>query len=164
MSRLSTQTRNKPMTDFFSDLDDGLAGAGTLPAADIRKAAHIANGGDATFSCPKCNGSGMTRWGACFKCKSTGKITGRQVAAAKGKETQMANASKARLEFAEANLDVIDFLAANQWSDFYRSLWDQYSERGSLSDRQLAAVRSGMEKAKAREAEKAKAQQANSGA
>jgi hypothetical protein len=123
-----------------------------LKQYQIRKEAHIANGGEAaSHSCPDCNGSGNWRVGyRCYKCNGSGKITNRQMGAVKGKATAAAN----KAQFATDNADVVEFLAANTWSDFYKSLFQQFSDNGKLSDKQLAAARSGMAKQAAREEQK----------
>lgn len=82
---------------LFDDLDtDPMADATNVvafPAGDIRKAAHIANGGEATFDCPKCNGTGrFGRYGRCFKCDGKGKVSKRVAAAAKATQTRAAAA------------------------------------------------------------------------
>jgi hypothetical protein len=155
----------KPLANIdltsFADLDDGLSApiAEARPKEDIQKAAHIANGGEASFPCPRCKGTG--RWHGrtvsfnCFKCEGSGKVSKGVAAAAKGKVTAAQNKAQRLVEFARDHVEVMDFLVANQeWSDFYRSLHDQLMERGSLSDGQIAAVQRGMEKIAAKRAEK----------
>jgi ribosomal protein L37AE/L43A len=146
----------------FADLDDGLDSAPLAEARskeDIKKDAHIANGGEASFPCPRCNGTGQFRGHSrlfpCYKCESTGKVSKGVAAAAKGKVTAAQNKAQRLVEFARDHVEVIDFLVANQeWSEFYRSLHDQLMERGSLSDGQIAAVHRGIEKLAAKRAEK----------
>lgn len=155
----------KPLANIdltsFADLDDGLSApiAEARPKEDIQKAAHIANGGEASFPCPRCKGTGRFMGHRasfpCFKCEGSGKVSKGVAAAAKGKVTAAQNKAQRLVEFARDHVEVMDFLVANQeWSDFYRSLHDQLMERGSLSDGQIAAVQRGMEKIAAKRAEK----------
>lgn len=52
-----------------------------------------------------------------------------------------------QLAFMESNPGVVEFLVANSgWSDFFLSLLDQFHSRGSLSERQVAAIKSSQEK------------------
>jgi len=159
--------------DFFADLTDdefdrvSAMDASEIKQAQIRKAASIVNGGEAAAKpCPDCRGTGNWRVGyPCFKCKATGKISNRQAGAVQAKATRAVNEANRRADFLRSNADVVEFLSANaDWSDFYRSLRDQFVERGELSDRQVASVRSGMAKQAARNAEKAAAVVNNSGA
>ncbi len=57
-------------THFLDDLDtDPMASTAIQTAETIRQQAHIANGGEATFACPKCNGTGTYgRFGRCSCC------------------------------------------------------------------------------------------------
>jgi hypothetical protein len=43
--------------------------------------------------------------------------------------------------FSNEHPGLIDFLSANQWSDFLSSLLTQYLDKGSLSDKHVAAAR-----------------------
>ena len=110
----------------------------------IRREAHIANGGEATFSCPKCGGSGMTRWGACFKCKGRGNITKGQNAAIKGKATKEANKQAWMAE----NLDAVMYATKrrDKGSTFYQSLIEKLDAYGTWTEGQLALIRKDMAK------------------
>lgn len=159
--------------DLFSDLDTNPATSmkvtGLTPE-QMRERASIVNGGETGYEqikCPKCGGRGSKTYGyvnirsyPCKMCHATGKVTARRIkaveAAKKGRETAEQNLRVRRQDFAQAHEAEISFIARNsEWSDFYRSLHDQFQERGSLSDNQLASIRRGMEKMAAREAERA---------
>ena len=151
----------------FDDLDDGLTSSKKVAApatpADIATAAHIVNGGDASFPCPQCHGTGQVTIGwtnrrsaPCFKCKSTGKVSKGQVAAVKAKETRLNNDA----QFAQDHAAEIAFLQDNQWSDFYKSLLAQYQDRKRLTDNQIASVRKGMAKAAQKKEERKEARTA----
>jgi len=147
------------MPTNFDDLDDGLkATMATFEKAraDIRASAHIVNGGERNHvACPKCGGSGQTRWGRCFRCEGKGAVSARSAAASQAKVTRERNEAERRADFAREHSDVIAFLDANLgWSDFYRSLSEQLLERGTLSENQVAAVRRGMAKRAARTEER----------
>lgn len=134
------------MTDFFSDLDTDLnAAPETAAPANIREAAHIANGGEATFDCPKCHGTGTFRGYArtfrCFKCNGGGKVSKGVAAAAKGRATQEAN----RAAFIDENAALISALREiAPWHQFAGSLVAQIDEGKRLSDRQIEAAHSAL--------------------
>lgn len=107
----------------------------------IRSSAHIANGGEASFTCPACKGTG--RWGysgrPCFKCKSTGKITKGQQAAHKGSITKATNYSDWLND--PANSPLLEGLKRHLWHSFIGSMHDQvFTERRILSPSQIDAV------------------------
>lgn len=145
----------------FDDLDTPLRAdkpVERMTTAQITTAAHIANGGTEMFDCPKCRGTGQTRWGACFSCQGKGKRSKRSLAATQAGQTRRENEADRRADFHREHADVVAFLAANSdWSDFYRSLNDKLAEYGTLTENQLAAVVRGMVKQAERRAEKAAA-------
>lgn len=152
-----------PFTSF-ADLDDGLAAPkAETAAADIRKAAHIANGGEATFQCPSCKGSGRFRTysgrdgGPCFKCSGKGQVGSRVIAAAKGKETKEAN----RIQWLADHAAEVAYIneRADRW-DFMRSMQDGIANYGKLTENQLAAVQRSMLKDTERKAERTEARAA----
>lgn len=149
------------MNDLFKDLD-------TDPMAEIRKNAHVANGGEnmQAMVCPKCHGRGTRTYGyvnirtyPCNYCRQTGKVTQKRIdnieRAKKAEATREHNARVARMEFQEQHSDVLAFLHnAAEWSSFALSLQNSFVEHGRLSEKQIAAVRSMMEKSEQRKAEK----------
>jgi hypothetical protein len=150
------------MIDDFKDLDDGLSTAKVVAtdAKKIREQAHIVNGGEATFECPACRGSGHFRSytgrvvGACFKCKGKGQISKGVAAAAKGKITKERNIA----QWAEDHAAEIAYIneRASRWP-FMLSMADSIREYGKLTDNQLAAVQRAMAKDAAGKAERAAA-------
>lgn len=159
----------------FSDLDTDLNEAVTkeqLKKEEIQKNAHIVNGGEATFDCPACNGTGRVMIGYtfrrpanCFKCKATGKVSKRVVAAAKAKITREQNLENKRNDFIENNTAAWEFICRNaEWSDFYRSMQDSVNTYGGLSEKQLDAVVRGMAKAAERAEQKNAEKEAKGGA
>jgi hypothetical protein len=141
----------------FDDLDTNpLAQAMSI----IRKDASIVNGGEAALvDCPKCNGTGQTRWGVCFRCQNSkvaGKVSVRSAAASKAVVTRKHNEQAAMDAFIRDHMDVLTFLAANEsWSDFFRSLHNQIKEMRPLTENQIGAVRRSMAKIADRKAAKA---------
>jgi Family of unknown function (DUF6011) len=115
---------------------------------EIRKAASIANGGEqALVPCVKCGGSGMTRWGQCFRCKGKGRITMRSAAASKAKVTREQNDAKRREEFAETYRAEIAYCQRRaERSTFYASFVMKMGEYGYLTENQLAVVHKDMAK------------------
>lgn len=146
---------------FFDDMDDLPAKVDN--AAEIRKNAHVVNGGEALFPCPSCSGTGMWRGrGRCFKCTGTGKVTKRVLGAAKAKVTRANNFAN----WCEEHKDVIDGLRRHTWNNFLVKLLDQIdSEERALSERQVEVARENIAKWDAknaeRDAERAKAREAS---
>jgi hypothetical protein len=130
---------------FGEDFQDGLdSPSSQLTAEEIRKAAHVVNGGEVALTqCPSCRGTGRFRTysgrdgGACFKCKGKGGITTRQVGAIKAKATKEANQAAWREEHAAA-LTYIHKRAAK--STFYGSFLDKLTAYGTLTEGQMAVV------------------------
>lgn len=116
----------------------------------IRKAAHIANGGEAEFKCPACRGRGRfisyagRDVGPCYKCKGKGNITKGQQAAIKGKETKERN----RLEWAEEHKAEIAYMRkrADKGSTFYAGMLAKLDAYGTLFDTNIEAARRDMAK------------------
>lgn len=127
----------------FDDLDHDP----NLPVdrnAEIRKAAHIVNGGDAQFPCPECKGTGRFRFrngnsGPCFKCSGKGKVSKGVAAAAKGKATKEANAAQYRVDHALE----IEYLrnASDRGFRLAGDLLDKLDTFGAFTDGQLNLVR-----------------------
>ena len=104
---------------------------------EIRKAAHITNGGEEQFKCPSCKGTGAFysytgRYvGPCYKCKGTKVISKGQAAAIKGKETKARNVANWQHE----HKDLILALAAiSDWNNYAKALMADYTEYGTLQD------------------------------
>jgi len=156
------------MSDWFKDLDTDPMAAEEERNERIRKATHVVNGGESEVlrRCPKCSGRGYRVYGyvnqttyPCNWCRETGKITDKRIAnierAIKAGETAERNKNERRAQFARENAEIIKFLtSAQQWSTFAASLYNQYVERGALSEKQLDAVRGMMAKQEAKKAER----------
>ena len=161
------------MPGFFDHLeDDNFAKASvkeTTPE-QMRERASIVNGGETGYEqikCVKCGGRGSRTYGyvnirsyPCGICKGTGKVTARRLANVerfkKAEATREHNARIARMSFQEENDKLLRFLSnASEWSSFAASLMESFSQRGNLSEKQLAAGQSMMDKAEARKIEKA---------
>ncbi|QIG69508.1 hypothetical protein EVC17_025 [Rhizobium phage RHph_Y1_1] len=130
---------------FFDDLNDLPEKPSKVDnAAEIRKNAHVVNGGEALFPCPSCSGTGMWRGrGRCFKCTGTGKVTKRVLGAAKAKVTRTNNFAA----WCEEHRDVIDGLRRHSWNNFLAKLLAQIDgEERALSERQLEIARENIEK------------------
>ena len=177
-----------PVNDFFADLtDENFDRVSAMDASEIKRIASVVNGGErltgraptiadqhkeaartrhwATETteerCPDCRGSGRFRSytgrdvGACFKCKGTGSLTRGQVAKAKGDATKAEKAAA----WAADHADVIEYLNARTNWGFANSMREAIETYGSLTDKQLAAVRKCMiadaERYEAKKAERA---------
>ena len=153
------------MAGIFDDMNDDLGGNSYAAAKagefDIKKATHVANGGtgDNMRECGGCHGTG--RWqgrGRCFACKGAGKVTARQDGARKGKATAAKNLEIKRTTYISTNMALYTFLqGAQSWSGFGKSMFDAIDQYGGLTEKQEAAAYSMMEKAQARDAERADA-------
>lgn len=136
-------------SSFLDDLDTDPMKSGAnvvdFPAERIRKEAHIANGGDASFECPKCHGTGIYRGYArsfpCFKCNRTGRVSRGVASAAKAAQTRHINDEA----FADEHAGIISGLREiASWHEFAASLIAQFDARGRLTDRQIDAARSAL--------------------
>lgn len=120
-----------------------------------------------TFPCESCGGTGVYRGvrihqqeTRCFACGGKGyflksykdRMASREKYAQK-KATALATAQAA---FNEAHPGLIEAMTPlASWNDFVKSLLDQYLLKGGLSDRQVTAAISQVEKAARRDAERA---------
>jgi len=130
----------------FEDLHDDSfdAPVNTSTNEDIRRNAHMVNGGDAVFKCPKCSGSGQTRWGKCFKCNGKGNISKGQVAAVKGKATKQANRAKWEADHA-AEIAYVN-KRVESGSNYYYGFKVRLDAHGSLFDTTIEIIRKDMAK------------------
>ncbi|MER9003309.1 DUF6011 domain-containing protein [Mesorhizobium sp. M0862] len=144
----------------FNDLDtDPNASAplaSTSPEA-IRAAAHLANGGDAVFPCPKCGGTGMWRGiRTCFTCRGKRTVSKGVAAAAKGRVTKAVNLAAAKAEFEGSNPALMgDLRAIASWHTFARELLGKFDQYGSLTTGQVVAALNSLAKVKEKQAERA---------
>ena len=151
----TAQEPRKPGGYLFED--QGELPAYTTPTtdADIRKQAHIVNGGDASFDCPKCHGTGRVTWGyvniksgPCFKCKATGKMTAQrekaQVAYKKGAATKAMNAEKFRDDH-RAELAYMH-KRIEKGSNYYYGFKVRLDAHGTLNDGVIDIIRKDMAK------------------
>lgn len=141
--------------DDFSDMDD-LDSAPTLPESRAKQAQRAAA---PMIDCPHCRGTGRVTWGyvniqsgECRQCKGTGKVRAdwekRRAAFRKGEETKAAN-KKARAEaWRTEHPAEAEWLrkAGLRGFNFAVSMEDAVAQYGSLTEKQLAAVRSCMAK------------------
>lgn len=129
----------------FDDLDtDPMASK----AADIRKNAHIVNGGESSATCPSCKGTGHFRAytgrivGNCFKCKGSGTVTNRIAGAAKAKVTREQNLADKRAAWVAEHESEFAYISRRaEKSSFFANMLSSLDQYGSLTDRQLEAVR-----------------------
>jgi hypothetical protein len=153
---------NTPTDDFdWASLEDHVTPDGTFTPPARRPS----SGKDAKvvrFPCPQCQGTGKWRGGHtnqhgsshCFACKGQGyfmtserdRANARQ-SAAQRKTRKLADDRKV---FDEANPGISEFLVSATWSDFCQDLLAKLNQYGSLSERQVGAVRSTMERSQAR--------------
>lgn len=132
----------------FDHLDDPLMEAVNDPNKTVGNVVNL------HFECcPKCRGSGNTRWGPCFKCKGKGKLS--FATSTEHRETQRAKRAAKRERTAGEHLAQLsaDHPKVHKWllfnatrSDFAQSLVDSVRRFGSLTERQLAAVYRNVEK------------------
>jgi hypothetical protein len=137
----------------FSDMDDldTCATKQSRPRGDI-----------VTIECPDCHGRKgkmygyvNLRWYECKMCLGKGVVSqdraNRVKGARKGMKTAAENLRKRQLEFQKEHPKVWDHLGKQMergtTSEFVRSLYEQLMNKGYLSEKQIAAVERGIEKA-----------------
>jgi len=119
-------------------------------AEDIQKNAHIVNGGTQEFKCPACRGGGRfitytgRDGGPCFKCKGKGNVSKGVIAAAKGKATKAANELKWRDEH-KAELAYMH-KRADKGNNFYAGMREKLNAYGTLTENQLKAIQTDIDK------------------
>lgn len=135
-------------------------------ARDIRAAAHIVNGGDATFPCPACKGTGKWHGGyrnnvvrQCFKCAGKGNVSQGVAAHAKGVITEASNAAA----YAVTHAKIIADMRANAWNSFIVKMLEIVDAGSKLTDGQMAACVKIVSQAQARDVSQAQAKIDNSG-
>jgi len=142
---------NRPTGYLFDDDFEDTALEATTPTTteEIRKAAHIVNGGTEQFKCPACHGTGAFHSytgryvGPCYKCKGKGNISKGQAAAIKGKETKRRNIE----DWQETHAAEIAYMRKRAVkSEFYQSFVEKLGEYGTLTENQLALVQRDMAK------------------
>jgi hypothetical protein len=142
----------------FSDLESNpeqLMAETRAPRADRQK-----------FPCQNCGGTGLYRGvrlhqaeSHCFTCNGRGyfltSARDRAKAREQRRDRKIRQAAEALALFDESYPGVREYLVgAAQWSGFAGSLLEQLNSRQSLSEKQVASVRSMMAKAEARKAER----------
>lgn len=142
----------------FSDLESSpeqLTAETRAPRADRQK-----------FPCQNCGGTGLYRGvrlhqaeSHCFTCNGRGyfltSARDRAKAREQRRDRKIRQAAEALALFDESYPGVREYLVgAAQWSGFAGSLLEQLNRRQSLSEKQVASVRSMMAKAEARKAER----------
>lgn len=134
------------MIDF--DFNDDLGPASThRTPADLRKQANMANGGEqAMVPCPKCSGTGMTRWGRCFSCQGKGKRTVRSVAASKGAQTARENLAAKLNDTMQTPEYAYVLKRMNKGSTFYASIFEKVGTYGDFSEKVIQIIRTDMAK------------------
>lgn len=139
--------------DDFSDMDDFDTAATTERRPAAREAAAP------MVVCPRCAGRKVVTWGfvniqsgPCRQCKGTGEVRAdwqkRREAFRKGEVTKAANKQLRAQEWRAANPAETAWMraAASRGFNFAASMEDAVSAYGSLTEKQLAAVRSCMAK------------------
>lgn len=151
--------------------DDELSPArGSHLVRNVWKAAKWDRKNPGNHECFACRGTGLWsppvyatrgKTGKCHKCQGRGHFKTSTQERAKAREyRRLTTAQKlkdSKLEFEAKHPGLIPFLAdASKWADFALSLWNQYCEKGWLSEKQVAAAERMKAKVEAKEAEKAK--------
>jgi hypothetical protein len=120
------------------------------------------------FPCQGCNGTGVWRGrggrGKCFACGGKGYFLTseheRKHARANAAVRKQRKLVDERAAFDAAHPGIAAFLAAATWSPFAHELLDKLGQYGSLTDRQVVAVRNMMAKVEATRAIKASEREA----
>lgn len=142
--------------DVFAGLEsDDLSATVSAPArthinrapADYVPAAERAF----TEKCPKCAGTGSTRWGVCFRCQGKGGKTFKTSPAARqqAKQSRVAKAQRTAAEnleaFAAAEPAVYAWFTGSTFP-FAVAMREAVEKYGSLTERQLAASNNALDK------------------
>lgn len=132
------------MNDFLNDIDAMLAAPKKeLTAADMPTRAERG----VFEQCPKCRGTGRTRWGQCFRCKGAGGRTFKSSSAARAKNRERAAERKASREqerwedFKSDHPEIAAWMDRNPTFAFAASLREAVSKYGDLSNNQIDAAR-----------------------
>jgi hypothetical protein len=144
-------------TDPFACFDDDLEALRAQPA--VRKPVLETIPPEIVKDCFKCRGSGRAYGGTCYACKGTGKHdparAKRKAAYVKGQQTKAERTAQRMREWIAAHpaehASLVD--GANRGQAFCQNMLNALAEWGSLTDNQLAAVRSGMARLEAKRAE-----------
>lgn len=149
---------------FIDDLSD-IPGLNNLDAGP-KKSSKTSKARE-TFPCESCGGTGIycgvrihQQETKCFACGGKGYFfkSYKDRMAARDKRAQKKadalTAAKETFENEHPGL-ISDMTKLATWNNFVRSLLDQWRERGTLSDKQIAAAINQIEKAAARDAERA---------
>lgn len=164
----------------FSDLDDFFNAKPVtgLTVEQTQERASIVNGGETGYeqtTCKKCGGRGSKTYGyvniqtyPCGPCRGTGKVTGRRLASIerykKGLVTAANNLADRKEAFRAEYAELLSGLAhVADWSDFARSLIGSFNERGTLSEKQIAAGKHHLARIAEKRAEKEAVANAKSG-
>jgi hypothetical protein len=128
------------------------------------------------FPCISCAGTGKFLFrngniGDCFACQGSGKRKAtaaeqrnRKEGARKAKITREQNIRNGIMAFQEEHGELHKWLSKNSdWNTFAASLLDQLTERGKLSDKQIAAAERMVAKTEEKRAEKRKANEKDVG-
>jgi len=146
-----------PLAEAFDNAAAGAAPAAAKPLPENYKPKEHFE------KCGKCAGTGMTRWGVCFRCKGKRgkayKTSPEQRAQARDKKhAREADKATSNLEsFKTEHPDVWAWMDGSTFP-FAISLRDAVAKYGALSEKQLAAARNALTKlnaAKAARAERA---------
>lgn len=111
--------------------------------------------------CPKCRGSGQTRWGVCFKCKGLGQQTFKTSPEARaqarvGNTNRKANqAEQSWMDFAAAHPVIAQWIMGNPNFSFAVSMKQAIEKYGDLTDAQLNACQRCVDKEAAQAADRA---------
>lgn len=102
---------------------------------------------DHSEPCPKCRGSGRTRWGVCFRCKGARKVTYSTSPEQRAAKRQHYAVRRRRQPAEHEAVFQGQHPAVHAWMvdeaerfDFARSLLDAVRKYGYLTDKQMAAA------------------------
>lgn len=136
---------NREKSDPFAGLESDDIGASGLPAADappLRETYRGPSAGDFWEPCPKCRGTGSTRWGKCFKCKGAKGKAYKTSPEERAKRRQSAAMSKAaKIEaFKTEYPDVWRWMAGSTFPPAVQMMAD-LEKYGSLFDSRIEFAR-----------------------
>jgi hypothetical protein len=141
------------MDDLDDPLDD-LLGGEAVPRTNLRRPLPATYEPPKTFGCEKCGGTGMTRWGKCFRCNGRGTFKTSAADRAVAREKRQDRKAERIAEWRADHKDVVEWIAANPKFAFAVSLGQSLEQYGTLTDGQVSAARKCIQRDEKRRAER----------
>lgn len=156
-----TKELNDRLDDIFGVPSETPRELPSTPAA-IEYREKVAADAGYFQKCSRCNGSGTTPWGTCFKCRGARGKTFKTSPEARAKASDQRDARKAKLQGEIRAAWIAAFPAEFAWLEKTAPRWDlaqsmlnRVMDGGDLSPRQIEVIRNGIARDAARDADNA---------